>query len=205
MVAQGPVKPVQACRSGGLWQHDGVAQGKAKRPIDMMLSLAVILIPIVLISWFFTRTPDSPPVRPVDWAPTLATARAESPFPVLAPANLPGTWTGRKVVWAKPGQPGIDGQPSPGHAWQLGLLSPEQVYVTVSQRDAGLPGLIALVSRDRRKDGTAQVSGATWDRYVTDDGRTRALAKTDGTVVTVVAGDTSYDGLAAFASTLRSN
>ncbi len=179
-----------------------MAQGKAKRPIDMLLSLAVILVPILLISWFFTRTPGSPPLTRIDWAPTLATARAESPYPVLAPRNLPDTWVPRKVVWAKPGQPGPDGKPAVGHTWQLGLLSPDQVYVTVTQRDAAANALVAELSREGVRDGTASVGGATWERYVSKDARTRALVTTSGGVVTVVAGDTSYEGLVAFAATL---
>ncbi len=179
-----------------------MAQGKAKRPIDMLISLAVILVPIVVISWFFTRTPDSPPITRIDYAQTLATARAEAPYPVLAPTNLPETWIPRKVVWAKPGRPGADGQPAVGNTWQLGLLSPEKVYVTITQRDSVHAGLISELSREGVKDGTAQLGGATWERYVSKDGRTRALVKTDGAVVSVVAGDTSYEGLLAFAATL---
>lgn len=179
-----------------------MAEGKAKRPIDMVLSLAAILVPILLISWFFTRTPESPPISPVDWAPTLATARAESPFPVLAPVNLPETWVPRKVVWARPGQPGPDGKPAVGNTWQLGILSPDQVYLSLTQRDSAQAALVSELSRNGSRDGTAQVGGTTWDRYVSPDGRTKAIAQVAGAVVTVVAGDTTYDGLTAFASTL---
>lgn len=170
----------------------------------MALSLAAILVPILLISWFFTRTPSSPPITTVDWAPTLATARSESPYPVLAPANLPETWVPRKVVWARPGQPGPDGRPAVGNTWQLGMLSPDQVYLSVTQRDSAPAALVADLSRNGAPDGTVRVSDSSWERYVSPDGRTRAIARISGPVATVVAGDTTYEGLAAFASTLTS-
>ena len=31
----------------------------------MLLSLAIILVPVMLIVWFFTRTPDEPNIHPV--------------------------------------------------------------------------------------------------------------------------------------------
>ena len=206
IVTQSAKKPVQACRvSGrrsGLWHHGGMAAGMGKRPTDMVLSLAAILVPELLISWFFTRTPDSPPIRAVDWAPTLSAARAQAPYPVLAPANLPATWIPRKVVWAKPGEPGLDGQPATGHTWQLGVLSPDEVYLTVTQRDSGQATLVSGLTRSGAKDGSATVGGSVWDRYVSGDGRTRALVRADVATATVVAGDTTYEGLAAFAATL---
>jgi hypothetical protein len=168
----------------------------------MILSLAVILLPILLVSWFFTRTPGAPPTPAIDWAPTLAVARSESPYPVLAPTALPGSWIPRKVVWAKPGRPGLDGRPAPGNTWQLGLLSPEKTYITITQRDADQSQLVADLSRNGAVDGTVTAGGRTWIRQVSPDGRTRALVATNGPVVAVVAGDTSYDALVAFATTL---
>ena len=58
-------------------------------PGDMIRSLAVILIPLVIITVLFTDLPDDKPVTEVDWQPVLAVARRDAPFPVLAPTNLP--------------------------------------------------------------------------------------------------------------------
>ncbi len=178
----------------------GMASTKrAKRPIDMALSLAVLLIPVLVISWFFARHTETP-IRPVEWRPVLAQARAESPYRVLAPVNLPASWVATKVLWAKPGQPGVDREPSPGSVWQLGMLSPDHTYVTITQRDAAGEKLVAYVTRDAHVDGQ---SSDGWVRYVSADQRTRGLVRTDGSVTSVVAGDTTYSELEAFASTLR--
>ena len=55
----------------------------------MIRSLALILIPLVVITIIFTNVPADHPVKEVDWKPVLAKARKEAPFEVLAPANLP--------------------------------------------------------------------------------------------------------------------
>ncbi len=171
----------------------------------MVISMVVILLPIVLISWFFTRTPSDAPVRKVDWQPVLAQSRQVAPFPLLGPVGLPTTWVATKAEWATTGQPAVNREAAPGNTWQLGILTPDRVYVSLTQRDAAGPALIAQVARDGRQDGTSSISGATWTRWVSADDRTRTISRVDGAVTIVVSGDLSYDGLDAFASTLRSS
>ena len=63
-------------------------------------------------------------------------------------------------------------------------------------------------SRPRREgavDGQSTVNGDLWERQVSPDGRTRSLVQRTDTVTTVVAGDTSYGALEAFAATLASS
>jgi hypothetical protein len=85
------------------------------------------------------------------------------------------------------------------------MLSPDQVYVSLTQRDAAGPALITQISRSGRADGTSTVDGVTWSRWVSDDDRTRTLSRVDGSVTIAVSADLSYAGLEAFASTLRSS
>ena len=74
-----------------------------------------------------------------------------------------------------------------------------------TQRDAAGPALITQISRSGRADGTSTVGGVTWSRWVSADDRTRTLSRVDGSVTIVVSADLSYQGLEAFASTLRSS
>lgn len=171
------------------------------RPRDMFLSLAVILVPILVIMALFTRHADTP-VRPVDVAPVLAQARAEASFPVLAPTGLPGTWVPTRATWVRAGQPDATGKTAPGSVWINGWLSPGQVYVALVQTDAGGDAQLAKASRDARRDGERAIAGTTWEQYRTDDDRTRALVRREATVTTIVTGDLSYDDLQAFVTTL---
>lgn len=171
----------------------------------MVISLGVLLVPILLVTAWFTRTPADAPVQAVDWKSVLAQSRAVAPYPLLGPVGLPDTWVATKAEWATTGQPAVNMEPAPGNTWQLGMLTPDRVYIGLTQRDAAGQALVAQVSRSGRADGTSTVDGRTWSRWVSADDRTRTLSRTDGAVTTVVSGDLSYAGLEAFASTLRSS
>ena len=70
---------------------------------DMIRSLALIVIPLIVIVVIFTDVPDDHPVKEVDWKPVLATARQQAPFDVLAPTNLPEGWRATRVNWVPQG------------------------------------------------------------------------------------------------------
>jgi len=168
---------------------------------DLLRSLALILVPIAVITVLFTRLPDDHPVKVVDWQPVLSTARQQAPYRVLAPANLPEGWRATAVNWVKVGDPYL-GKPSVRNLWQLGMLSPDDVYLSVVQGDLQPDDLVREQTRMGVPDGTSTVGDATWQRRVSPDDRTRSLVRTDSTATTIVVGDTSYTGLEAFAATL---
>lgn len=167
----------------------------------MFLSLAVILVPILVIMAFFTRTTDTP-VRPVDVAPVLAQAKAEAPFPVVSPQGLPADWVPTRATWVPAGKPDQTGKVSTGSVWTTGWLSPGKVYVAVVQTDANVDVHVKKETRDGRRDGQRDLQGRTWEQYRSDDDRTRALVARDAKAATIVVGDLTYDDLAAFATTL---
>jgi hypothetical protein len=169
---------------------------------DLIRSLALILIPLVVITLLFTRLPRDHPVKVVDWRPVLATAREQSPYPVLAPINLPSEWRATNVAWVKAGEPYVGGQRSVRNFWQLGFLSPDEVYIAVVQGDLRADDMVTEQTRAGVADGQSNVRGEIWQRRVSPDDRTRSLVRVEPTVTTVVVGDTSYTGLEAFAATL---
>ncbi|HMR48351.1 MAG TPA: DUF4245 domain-containing protein [Arachnia sp.] len=169
---------------------------------DMVISMAVLIIPVLLITWFFTQTPK-PEVEVVDVAPVLAQAEAESPYPILRPVGLPGDWRPIRVAWAADGERWITGEDAVGNSWQLGYLAPNDIYVAIQQRDRSAASFITWVTREGyREDGTVDAAGLTWERYVSHDGRTRSLIAKDDAMVAAVTGDTDFDQLEAFATTL---
>lgn len=169
----------------------------------MVRSLVVILVPLLIITVLFTRNPDDHPVTVVDVAPSLTSAREQAPYPVLAPVSLPAEWRPIRVSWEPRGRPALNGEPSMRNAWTLGYLDPEEIYVALEQGDLQPEDLVADVTREGVPDGQSAVSGATWERRISPDGRTRALVLRRPEVTSVVAGDTDYEVLEAFAGTLR--
>lgn len=172
---------------------------------DMFLSLAVLLVPILLMIWLFTNNLPDYPVQPIDPAPAVERARAEAPFPILVPENLPlgeGGWTVTQASWVAKGEASRTGDASFSNEWLWGALGPSQIYFAVNQSDGDPRTLIERVSRDGDQDGTSTVGGQQWQRYVSPDKRTRALVRqTEGYTATVSA-DATYEGLEALASTL---
>lgn len=185
-----------------------MARSKRKRQPtrgDMVRSLAVIIIPVVVITILFTRNLEDAPVEVVDYQPVLAQARAEAPFPVLAPTDLPKSWRPIRVSWLKLGQPGLNGTPSDRNRWQLGFLSPDDVFVVLAQGDGKPEPFIEEKTREGLTDGTSNVRANQWQRFVSPDERTRSLVQQEPSATTIVTGDTSYAALEAYAATLEAN
>jgi hypothetical protein len=178
---------------------------RTKRPsttADLIRSLAVILIPLVIITVLFTNLPDDHPVKEVDWQPVLTTAREQAPFPVLAPTNLPEGWRATRVTWVKEGDRYLNGQPSPRNLWQLGFLTPNDVFVDLNQGDARLPELVDEQTRQGSADGQSSIGEQTWQRMLSEDGRTRSLVLSDPKATAIISADLPYEALEAYASTL---
>jgi hypothetical protein len=169
---------------------------------DMVRSLLVLLIPVIVITYFFTRTPAEPTIRPVDWTPVLAQARDQAPFPVLAPRAVPESWRATQVTWVRVGRPYLNGDPSPRNQWQLGFLDAGDTFLELVQGDLEPRALVEDKTREGLPDGTSDVAGATWERRISEDERTRSLVLGGDAVTTIVVGDLPYEELESFASTL---
>jgi hypothetical protein len=171
----------------------------------MIRSLALIVIPLVAIAIIFTNVPDDHPVEVVDWKPVLATARKQAPYEVLAPTNLPPGWRATRVNWVPLGRPYLNGEASPRNLWQIGFLTPEEVYIDLNQGDIRADEMVDQQSREGIADGNSVVAGETWERLVSPDGRTRSLVLHGAAATTIVSANLPYEGLEAYASTLSSS
>lgn len=172
----------------------------------MLLSLAVILIPILLMVWAFTRTPDQPEVDPVAWKPVVAQARSSAGYPVLAPVEVPADWKPVKARYARRGETWVGSTQALGNRTELGFQDSDQTYIAVNQSDEpGKDAYIDSVTRSSHPDGTSTVDGQTWQRRVSQDGRTRSLVREVGRSTAVVVADTGYPALESFAQTLKTS
>lgn len=169
--------------------------------LNMVIAMLVVLVPIALITWFFTSLPE-PQVNKVDPTVLIQQAREEAPFPVAAPANLPEGWVATRARWTPEGQPLLNREPAIGNTWQLGYLTPNQMYIGVDQRDRLPDRFVDEVTRGGRKVGTSSVNAEEWLRYTSADGRTNALVKNGDAAVTIVSGDLAFEALEAFVGTL---
>ena len=179
-----------------------MARNQNSRARDMIISMAVILVPVLLIVFFFTQPADQEREK-ADVAGMLTRAKAESPYPLLRSEGLGDDWTAVRVAWAKDGDPWITSEPADGDSWQVGYLSPDEIYYGVQQRNRDVARFIDTVTREGKPvGGEVELAGRTWERYESDDGRTRSLVSTTDDVTSVVTADTDFVELEAFAGTL---
>ena len=171
---------------------------------DMIRSLALIVIPLAVIAIIFTNVPDDAPVEEVDWKPVLATARQQAPYEVLAPTNLPEGWRATRVNWVPLGRPYLNGEASPRNLWQIGFLTPQEVYIDLTQGDMRAQEMVDQQSREGIPDGNSVIAGLTWQRLVSPDGRTRSLVLRGPATTAIVSANLPYEALEAYAMTLSS-
>jgi len=172
---------------------------------DLIRSLVVIIVPLLLITAFFTRNLGDAPVKVVDWRPAVALARSQAPYPVLAPVNLPPGWRAVQATWVKAGDAYLNGDPSARNLWKLGFLTTDDVFIGLSQGDLQPTQFVRDETRDGVPDGQSVVGDQTWERRVSPDGRTRALVETTPKVTTIVSGDLPYEALDTYAGILSSS
>lgn len=168
----------------------------------MVISMAVLIIPILAIVWFFQTAPEEA-AEELDITPVLQQAENESPYPVLRPANLPEDWVPVRVAWAADGQRWINGEPAVGNSWQLGYLAPNDIYVGIQQRDRNAAAFITSITREGlAQDESFTVDGREWEHFISADSRTQSLVWRDGDVVAAVTADDEVELLLAFVGAL---
>jgi hypothetical protein len=174
---------------------------------DMLLSMALIAIPIVLIVEFFPHDGKKPgdQVQTVDYTVPLEQARRVAPFQVLAPEGLPAGWRATSLH--------TDLDPAAPLRWELGFSAPDGQYVALDQVSGGkgAEGVLTVQARGATAAGTVTAGGVAWTRYDGGaDGKRRALVRTmpsttagAAPVAVVVSGSGSFAELAEFASALK--
>jgi hypothetical protein len=182
----------------------------------MLLSMAVISLPIIAIVEWFPHDSKKPEdaVQTVDYTIPLAQARRDAnlPFQALAPASLPPGWRATSIH--------TDFDPGAQLRWELGFLTPDAKYVGLDQvaGGKGVDGVLAMQAPGATQvggaGGTATVGGFQWQVYATPDGSRHALvrttapvgaaaATTPGKVAVVVSGSGSLAELETLAGSLQ--
>lgn len=175
----------------------------------MVLSMAVILVPVLLIAWWFTRVPSRPPVTPVDITASTRIARTQAHMPIWVPTAMPSGWVPVRADWA-PAHTDLLGHGTvDADTWVVGYQAPGEHYFELDEQAGNRPDFVSDFTSHANADGTVQLDGATWTRYVRQDGTERYLVRTEGSGQAVkdtliVASKQGYEALADFATSLSS-
>ena len=169
---------------------------------DMMLSLAVIAVPIALVLALKPSKAGNP-VHPVDattYQTTLGAARAAEPFAVLAPTGLPATWTLTSAYYNPAGSGPAE--------WHLGYLTPSGGYASLEQTSESFAGYLSDQHSNASQESAVQIAGATpseWQRYTgtAPAGLRTLLYAQDGKSTVIVAGSAPLADLETLAAALH--
>jgi hypothetical protein len=203
------------CRTPGVgavpdgWDDSRMARVSPlkKTARDMLLSMALIAIPIVLIVEFFPHEDKKPgdTVQTVDYTIPLEQARRTVPFQVLAPEGLPAGWRATSLH--------TDLAAGAPLRWEIGFASPDGQYVALDQVSGGkgAAGVLDAQAKGATVGAEVTVGGVEWTQYDGGmGGKRRALvrnvpATTAGAapVAVVVSGSGSFAELEEFAAALK--
>jgi Protein of unknown function (DUF4245) len=166
---------------------------------DMVLSMAVIAVPIALVLLIEPSAPGTAvrPVAAADYQSALTAARQVEPFTVVTPSGLPSTWEQTSASYNPPGNTAA--------LWQVGYVAPGGGFAEFEQTSASIGGFLSDQGSDATQFAAQDVDGTVWTEYTGDNppALRTLLERTVGTSTEIVAGDTSMANLLTLAGSLH--
>lgn len=165
----------------------------ARRPRDMIISLAVLLVPIglIFVGWKFLLSDQD--VNPVDFSESVDEAKRAG-LPVVEPDGLSDQWV--------PISHSVDG--GKGEVTlRIGYHTPDEAGVQLVESDADVAEVLdSSLGAEAKKSGGKELAGREWTVYRGADGHRAYVSTTDGATIAVV-GDAATAELDEFAGTLN--
>jgi hypothetical protein len=181
--------------NGEVSSTEAPALGKRgeRRPRDMALSLAVLLVPIALGIFFYQFFLDGNKPVTYDAQPTLEAARAAALFPVSEPQGLSDDWHVQSATFKRE---------DTGATLRLGYSDPDANPVLLIESNAATATLIPAELGDKPEaTGTVRIGARTWQQYDGRPGET-ALVLLEKGRTTLIIGSAKSDDLEEFAAAL---
>lgn len=162
-----------------------------------MVGALVAVFGLIVAMWAMTaflHRDVQNPARTIDYAPALRAARAQSPFPVLAPTPVPAGLRATSVEWDGVGRL---------RAWRLGFVSGDGSFIGLYEGNGPADAFIESSTPAHTPGSPVTIAGRQW-LTLTDAGRGEtALVHTAQGVTTVVTGTAGEPALESFARALR--
>ncbi|MDQ1641230.1 MAG: hypothetical protein QOJ90_581 [Actinomycetota bacterium] len=158
-----------------------------------MRSLAIVLAVVAVVLMLSTRD-HAAVVTTVDPAVSLAEARSQAGYPVLAPVGLGTRWRPTSVRVRRNGA---------ALEWHIGYVTPRGDYAGLEQSD-GPPGVfLDGFASGGKPTGVVRIGDRSWRRLEGGRPEPRALLLREGPVTTLVVGGAAWSELDALAAALR--
>ncbi|WP_034265417.1 DUF4245 domain-containing protein [Actinospica robiniae] len=168
---------------------------------DMVLTMALIVVPILLVIWLMPANAPKNVVTPVsnaDYQAMLTAARSELPFTAMSPTGLPASWELTSDTYEPAGDAAAD--------WHLGYQTEAGKYAEFEQTTESIAQFLDDQHSDATRHGTVTAAGQQWQSYAgtTPGGLKTLLFRQDGKSLEVVAGSASLAELETLAGSLQS-
>ncbi len=172
------------------------------RSVGGLFGALLAAFALIAVIWGLTQLQHrdvANPAKTVDYTATLAQAREQAPFDVLAPAPVPEGWRATTAQWSGAG---------PVVSWHLGFLTSESrdaSYVGLEQGNAIARDFVAENTTADEPGSPVAIAGKRWDTLASSDGDETALVLEGDGVTTVVTGTAPQSELVAFAEALSAS
>jgi hypothetical protein len=168
---------------------------------DMVLTMALIVVPILLVIWLMPSNIPKTAVTAVtsqDYQAMLTAARSELPFTALSPTGLPASWELTSDEYEPAGDTAAE--------WRLGYVTAAGKYAEFEQTTESVAQYLGEQGSDATESGTVTVAGQSWQEYAgtTPGGLTTLLFRPEGKSLVVVAGSATLAELETLAGSLQS-
>ncbi|MBM2622566.1 DUF4245 domain-containing protein [Actinoplanes sp. LDG1-06] len=160
----------------------------------MVMSLAVLLIPIALLLTFYRLVLDGDKPISVDAAPTFQEAQRANIFPVLVPQGLSDDWHTSTATFRRAEN---------GATLRVGYVDPDKDPLQLVQSSVPSDTLLPTeLTKEAKPLGNFRTSSGVWRWYSTRPGE-KALVMADQTRTIVIVGKTDQDNFETLAGSLR--
>jgi hypothetical protein len=162
--------------------------------VHMVASLLVVLAVVAALMLLVPRT-NSITQPPVDVAAGARAAATQVEFTPSVPSGLPAGWRATSVRTTR--------STANVMTWHAGYMTSDDQYAAVEQgQDAPAEWIRSQTNRGR-EEGTVDVEGEPWRRFVRLDKVQHSLVHQRGDVTTIVTGTASFEDLALLAASLQ--
>lgn len=177
---------------------EGMAKSRLRTTVrDMLLSLAVICVPIAVVLAIEPNKAGNPVhvIGSASFQGNLDAARAGEPFSVLSPAGLAAAWRPTSENYQVAGN----------DDWHLGYLTPSGGFVELEQTTENIGGFLSDQHSNAAQTDSVQIGGVAWQHYTgtSPPALKNLLVRTDAKSTIIVAGSAPMSELEQFAESLK--
>lgn len=128
-----------------------------RKTLNNLLYALLVSVALVAVIFFLVPRSDDSLLEPVDYAAVAASAQTSVPAPLAVPA-LPAEWSSNAAELRSGANDGVT-------SWYVGLISPDNQYVGLTQGLDANPTWLAEQVQNGGASGVTTIDGVEWTVY----------------------------------------